>query len=836
MKRQAPTPPANSSNLETSNLTHQQKEQLITNITKLQTKPDHSIPDVVCNDTLKLESGVLKSVKESISLNKPLTKSPISPKPWYKRTLSGSNRDSIISHKKETKHLDEEESFAIKYAGIKETQHSKFSSVLSRFSITSSDERKKDENRKSGLSMLANISELDREAALIVQQEQSKVQAQLDEKNESYYSPSNSQNDVPSFLQNGGKQNGSKRGGARELISKFNALTNAASRISVNSVLFPKEAEHKRRFSFQSQISNESLVTPPMKRSIFKLEEFNEIKEEEIKVVETKVLNTPPNILKYFEPKKVEEVVKVEEEVKIEVKPIENIEPIKKDGWTCTRCTLENNRMDVKCVVCGMWKPFAKSNIEKYLPTLHPPANVAKIENKLERNAEIAGSNTKLEARTFAENVFAKNNIEKYLPAFHPPKVEEKTIEKIMEKENNTELDAKSFAEHVFAKKNIENYPPKLEEKIIETPKLDARTFAENVFKVVEMENEVKEEIVGQDGVNLESELSLDDLRKARLARFSQNMDDIIIEPEETNTDKVEKAKEINNKLSEEQKKLRQMLKEMHDALPKGSGSRKSTMEKEKPIEEPPIDVSKGAIPKTKPIIVDEILKPKDLPKEPKEPKDPKEKTITAIFITKETTYENIKIRKENTESDKPIKVSASSQTQSPKVTLKPPTGTDKVILPSTIEEITRKPLSRVNSFSKGTFELIRAKDFAGITSTATTPDSPLYANLPATLESMEANVTQMPTSTSQQSFSSSDEELLLSSEGIKDFKATLRQDKHNANTLAINRLLRRLESAIASGQHVQASKLAKDLARLKVNCSVTRQKRMDSPNVKYIT
>lgn len=45
------------------------------------------------------------------------------------------------------------------------------------------------------------------------------------------------------------------------------------------------------------------------------------------------------------------------------------------------------------------------------------------------------------------------------------------------------------------------------------------------------------------------------------------------------------------------------------------------------------------------------------------------------------------------------------------------------------------------------------------------------------------------------------------------------------ANTLAVNRLLRRLEGAIANGQHRIAAGLARDLARLKISCKVERQK-----------
>ena len=49
--------------------------------------------------------------------------------------------------------------------------------------------------------------------------------------------------------------------------------------------------------------------------------------------------------------------------------------------------------------------------------------------------------------------------------------------------------------------------------------------------------------------------------------------------------------------------------------------------------------------------------------------------------------------------------------------------------------------------------------------------------------------------------------------------------DHQNMNTLAVNRLLRKLEAAIGSGHHQQAAGLAKELARLKIHCSVVRQR-----------
>lgn len=68
---------------------------------------------------------------------------------------------------------------------------------------------------------------------------------------------------------------------------------------------------------------------------------------------------------------------------------------------------------------------------------------------------------------------------------------------------------------------------------------------------------------------------------------------------------------------------------------------------------------------------------------------------------------------------------------------------------------------------------------------------------------------------------------------GVAEFKAML--DPSDANTLAVNRLLRRLETAIAAGRHDQAATLARELAGLKVNCSVTRQRPSLSPSPTFI-
>lgn len=63
-------------------------------------------------------------------------------------------------------------------------------------------------------------------------------------------------------------------------------------------------------------------------------------------------------------------------------------------------------------------------------------------------------------------------------------------------------------------------------------------------------------------------------------------------------------------------------------------------------------------------------------------------------------------------------------------------------------------------------------------------------------------------------------------------FTANLRVEEPalgQTNTLNINRLLKRLEGAIARGNHAEAAKLAHELADFRVSCSVTRNKNTSS-------
>lgn len=62
----------------------------------------------------------------------------------------------------------------------------------------------------------------------------------------------------------------------------------------------------------------------------------------------------------------------------------------------------------------------------------------------------------------------------------------------------------------------------------------------------------------------------------------------------------------------------------------------------------------------------------------------------------------------------------------------------------------------------------------------------------------------------------------------ISDNSAATKENR-NLTSITVNRLLKKLQTAIANGQHHEAANIARDLARLKVNCNMTRQ---DTPDM----
>ncbi|XP_014256597.1 uncharacterized protein LOC106670617 [Cimex lectularius] len=245
----------------------------------------------------------------------------------------------------------------------------------------------------------------------------------------------------------------------------------------------------------------------------------------------------------------------------------------------------------------------------------------------------------------------------------------------------------------------------------------------------------------------------------------------------------------VSKDIEESRRMLKEMLKEMKHSLPKRPEIKKESSKKEeKHLHRDNSDVAE------------------------------------AYLIESETIVEEIKLKKPSE------KVSSSAQTSAmvrqivPKV--KPSSGS-QIIVPMTIEEyqikdgvlytsVTKKQAKKIGT---GTFELLRPRDFANIEAVkAHNAMPPLYVNVdddPGGQEQAE-NKNQEVEKLSEQ---------LTRPQGLANFRAGLGNEASNMNTMAVNRLLKRLEGAIANGQLELAAILAKELAQMKVSCSVTRQK-----------
>ncbi|KDR15364.1 RanBP-type and C3HC4-type zinc finger-containing protein 1 [Zootermopsis nevadensis] len=1072
-------------------LSPEEKERLIANIAKLKAHADKktkscidmdsdsrfSSEQVVCNDSLKLERGVLKQNKELPKLDTVTSESkvvPVSPRPWYKRSLtnkdglSGLKRDIFKSLEKKKDREKEKHEEWMPEVGIPRVignglsnDGSSCSSTNSRFNIfarleRSDDKKKEVEKRKSQVSMLANISELDREAAEIVQKEQAREQALLAAHDAKFYSYP----DVPVMDGLSDEVEVPKRSSARELISLFNAIGNV-TKVTVNSTFFSKEGSSffsregiEKRFSFmgesvrtneqrvvigektfQQQQENQSFVIQSNSSSrIFPDEDkcrnladstrmtvtsdlasditIEEIKDDLDKSSRSRVMyeankshrhhSPSPSIPTIAEQSESASSVATTPASTLDAHPGSNNHgsdniPVTNTSddlqhakqvtvWSCTRCTLENPRWKITCDACGRWRPSVpdeKPDVSKcdepfQRPTspLHDtkiPANKVQL-IKMELSKKGKGINWEEELKRYLPN----NELKAVRNNKHVSK------QPIEDKDHlGTENIARVSVDGVQINSStinqngavLENYTGKTKceelltskNKTITSPSLfsgDLKQGKENFNK----DAEVISCTVTVNGAGPVIERpDVDEVRKARLAFFNRTTetnDDLIFSDENsvlTTVPNIEQkvCDEVSSELvtmknqvdGNEQFKLREMLKEMKNSLPKRPVRSTNSIGMSKNLDVGN-SLTSSEHDNIESKLVNDAHKLGAIKKDPQKISKYESKIINntsgtrfkqegklklpngikeenskaeAILITSKTVYEDIKVKK----AVKPMKVSTSVQTSSIMEKAEAEKGErskNSDLVPVTVEEFSTTGIkdgvlyTSLNKESrrigKGTFELIHARDFANIEATKICGESSavhVYANVPpsslpeqnshfvsgcvtqpvfpsqqpvpALVQQCSGNkrnvseteeITQNEKKNNQEnqgvalfdatssvisansdsnqggpihmnqaasemsnfsvtSVSSSDcsevERLtaqLTLPKGIADFKADLQAalPQQNMNTLAINRLLRRLEAAIAGGQHNQAAVLAKDLARLKINCSVTRQRR----------
>uniref|UniRef100_A0A8D9ETE8 RanBP-type and C3HC4-type zinc finger-containing protein 1 n=1 Tax=Cacopsylla melanoneura TaxID=428564 RepID=A0A8D9ETE8_9HEMI len=228
------------------------------------------------------------------------------------------------------------------------------------------------------------------------------------------------------------------------------------------------------------------------------------------------------------------------------------------------------------------------------------------------------------------------------------------------------------------------------------------------------------------------------------------------------------------------------------------------------------------------------------------------EKKAEVYLIKSKTILEDILVKKPTSKVSISVQTNSSIVRKTEIVSTNPNRDAANVTVPVIEEHYKINPDGTlVTSLSKrnkiigtGTFQLIRSRDFVGIEASKTgagvfQQDSRhTYANVDDDSQSTSVSTCTSSTNcTSQVSPLPQDERTsnLIRSKCFADFKARFVSTNNNVNTVAVNRLLKRLEAAIANGEHHKAASLAKELARLKISCSVTRQNSVDENKSKNI-
>ncbi|XP_050295227.1 uncharacterized protein LOC126735315 isoform X2 [Anthonomus grandis grandis] len=374
-KRKAPQPPSGGIN-------GQKVPQDVTNSLKKKKRaapgpPEKPENEILANDYLKLDHGVLKPVKEdnrpkspavpaqenlpSMSFNAlspsssrtSCLEAPVSPRPWYKR-----NSTSKEMLAKKERHDDVER---LPEVSFMRNSSQDINAEEPPVPPTTTDKKQNDNKRKSGMSFLTNISELDREASEIIKNKQEYERTTGIKQTELIP-------DIPEFMKPKSNSSSSnenslaspKRRTAKDLIAKFNAITNA-TKVTV----FGGSQRDQRYFGKQTSLDEarqrqEQLLESHKKR----IEDIDKKKED-----------------RFASPLMKSESAKT-------VKVAEPTPKMERKNWKCPKCHLENDYWRIICHVCSTIKPYF-DDIMLTPEANKPPASpleVRKDNNAFERS------------------------------------------------------------------------------------------------------------------------------------------------------------------------------------------------------------------------------------------------------------------------------------------------------------------------------------------------------------------------------------------------------------------------------------------------------------------
>ncbi|XP_038112733.1 uncharacterized protein LOC6036441 isoform X1 [Culex quinquefasciatus] len=771
-------------------LTEEQKQQLIDNIRRVQTpEADPRTPTnapspsfmLTNNDVMKLEENFINTngtrspihdylYAEAVNSNvKPgIPTSPISPRPWYKRPISGTKqqesslpfkKDIILKtiDKRKAKQRDKEDLPEVGYCrnslvDTGSTSHSatKFN-LFAKITEKSDDTKRRErdnEKRKSGIG-IPSISELDREAAEIINKENALKQNHQAAESDLYFSAPEqlvkrsrsfvSKDEPESIDQASGKPKSTK-----ELISRFEATSTNISKVTVNPSFIPKKDYFGEPRNTQP--------TPPDSKE-----------------------NTPP-----------QGIVKTGSD--------KNLLGL----WSCPYCTLENPNWRIICEACERIKPYEKLSILEE-PPLRPnhPLKKAIPEVKAPPQQPTAEEWDKKTERV----------LKYFMPKTNPTMGSGGTPESPKKSFGQ----AKMLASPKMGVKSLMNRmsPDKPNgfrnfnanpEVYHATNKFDDEKLKENAVVVTTVPTVIAPLASPEptvEGVPT-SQIDLDEVRNARIARFSTNLDKNDDEPPKHVQDMDDEA------LEKEKERLREMIRAMNA---------KALADKYPVLQKPP---SSGPAKRESPLMQRRNGFISGIPVSTNSPKPIRKASPTMAKRAAPIVEEHPPVVAEPYKLGA-IKKTFVRKTEEPKIInqeVRSPAREQNLspqTIPKTVTELNEPKLVLTNDVQRIRYEVMDEEQFKQQN------PAPRHDTL----------TRQAPFSDQQNEKVRQISHQLRSAQGVQHFKNTLKYagtSMTRTNTLAINKLLRNLELAIGEGAHDKAARLAMDLAKMKVSLSVTRQ------------
>ncbi|XP_028981806.1 uncharacterized protein LOC107036258 [Diachasma alloeum] len=670
-------------------------------------QPEAKEVQSISTDTLVLRGGVLLPKREAHSSTAAAVggQSTAMPRPWYKR--------NVFEHSNVNKETSS--SVAPSSAASDPSRSHDEGSLRHFFSRSDRNTRdgKKGVKRQSGLSILTNISELDKEAAAIVQEEQAKsraamlleasrlgeIEKRIDGNEEVV------QDMVTSAMEN------SPRRGTRALISKFNAIGNI-TKVTVNTSFFAKRDGSK---GDQGEDWKRRSRVPEGPRG-------------------------EKDISKYFRSHQVGD--------------------IDEKGRRWSPKLGSDARRAIDASRSAFLTGSAGGSVSQ---------NAEKVGEKKIGSGDAAGAGKYCPTMDVTNRLSALQDIIKKHSSPIPTRSLTSTIGTSQDDENSSG----SFS----------NSPKLLRSRVTEhrdtrTEKFDeVRTSAEVIQREFSQIFEEIDRQLSTSKLRLEQQRLVEgrNFKKSDSSNQVSKVLDILVQTENLRkSEKVEKNDRAKTTIVSSENRvtdLKEMLKEMKHSLPK------------RPKPKRPDDVR--AIPSTSRF--QESVK------------------VTAPPVLRMAAPKSPKIEVERQ------KVSSGVQTS----------GNIR-----RIDNLSRKDPPAPGKGSSGvvrkTFHLMRPREFAAIEAIMTMKNSQeenTYANVIE--QSIYANAMVLP---------SRSHRIIPTPTvfGAKKRETSPTPDAHPALQLfnaTVNRLLKKLEAAIASGNHQQAAGFAKELAKLKIQCSVVRQK-----------